>query len=397
MERIDWKEIEEDNSEDLYLPNDLARRNRIIYLDNAATTKPSLLAFRAQVAYYNWFGNASSQYEIGLHNAHLIDDARVKIAHCIGALPDQIFFTSGGTESNNWALSNAFDMQWIISDIEHPSVTNAAIAHLDKKPWILPSDDKGYVDLECLEVLLDGEYEICCISVMTANNETGAIQPIKKISEIARKYGCLFHTDATQAMGHMHIDVNELGVDMLSASGHKFGAYPGVGFLYIRNPESLAIPFMAGGHQENGLRGGTYNVAGIVGMADALVESQINMSTSRCGELRDLLIRLLRDDKVDFSINTCLERSLPHILNISLQGVRSEEMVSYLDANEIYVSSGSACTSGDGKPSYVLLAMGKTEEEANSAIRVSMSYDTTEDDIRTFEKKLVEGIKLLRR
>lgn len=369
----------------------------MIYLDNAATTQPSDVALMAYADYKEYFGNASSQYEIGIRNAELIEEARAKIAGCINAIPEQIFFTSGGTESNNWALSNAYDMQWVISDIEHPSVMNAAIAHLDKRPWILPPDDKGYVDLECLEVLLDGEYEIYCISVMTANNETGAIQPIKEISEIARKHGCLFHTDATQAMGHMHIDVNELSVDMLSASGHKFGAFPGVGFLYIRDPEYIATPFLAGGHQEDSLRGGTYNVPGIVGMANALVESQIKMSQNKCGELRDLLIRLLRAENVDFSLNTYLDRSLPHILNFSLHGVRAEEMVAFLDVNKIYISSGSACTSGDNKPSHVLLAMGKTEEEANSSIRVSMSYDTTEQDIKTFVSVLKEGVDLLRR
>lgn len=370
----------------------------MIYLDNAATTEPSGTALLAYDEYYWSPGNASSQYVIGIANAQLIEDARAKIAHCINAEPEQIFFTSGGTESNNWAVFMARDLPWIVSKIEHPSMLNAINVHLEERHLNLGVDRFGFVDINQFEQLMSG-HDYYCASVMLANNETGAIQPIKKLVEIFRKSGhdLLFHTDATQAMGHMPIDVKDLGVDMLSASGHKFGAFPGVGFLYIKNPDDVAMPFLGGGHQEGGLRGGTYNVAGIVGMADSLIESQIKMSNSKCGELRQRLISLLEERLGKIGFNTWVHNSLPHIFNFSIEGVRSEELVSYLDANEIYVSSGSACTSGDGKPSHVLLAMGRTEEEANSAIRVSMSYNTTWKDLETFVDKLAEGVDLLRR
>lgn len=371
----------------------------MIYLDNSATTKPCAIALQAYSDYALNFGNASSQYLIGEKNALLIEEARTKIARCINAEPYQIFFTSGGTESNNWALYNGCEDQWIISEIEHPSVLNAAKAHLYERWLTLDVDKDGYVDVDQLKKMLKTMPDKCYVSVMMANNETGAIQPIKELVKAFRNSGNAykFHTDAVQAVGHMAIDVRDLDVDSLSASGHKFGAFPGVGFLYIKRPEDIDMLLNAGGHQEKGLRGGTYNVPAIVGMADALVETQIKMSNDNCEKLRELLIRLLRNDKVDFSLNTCLDKSLPHIINFSLQGVRSEEMVSYLDANEIYVSSGSACTSGDNKPSHVLTAMGRSPEEANSAIRVSMSYDTTEKDIRTFVRVLEDGINLLRR
>ena len=371
----------------------------MIYLDNSATTKPCEAALNAYRDYAENFGNASSQYEIGIRNAKLIEEAREKIAKCINAYPEEILFTSGGTESDNWALHNAFDMHWLISDIEHPAIHNGAIHNLNYRHSVIPVNKDGIVDVEYLRNILALANEPQCISVMLANNETGMIQPIKEIVEVCDESGqdYIVHTDAVQAMGHMHIDVKELGVDMLSASGHKFGAFPGVGFLYIRSRDLLAIPFIAGGHQEGGLRGGTYNVPGIVGMADALIESQIKMSTSKCDELRRLCISLLNESIEKVTYNTLLDKSLPHILNFTVHGVRAEELVSYLDANKIFISSGSACTSGDQKPSHVLLAMGRTEEEAESSIRISMSHETTKSDIRTFVSVLAEGVKLLRK
>ena len=371
----------------------------MIYLDNAATTQPYSSAIKPYIHYQRYFGNASSQYDIGVKNAELIEEARAKIAHCINAEPEEIYFTSGGTESNNWALYNALDMPWIISKIEHPSVLNGARAHLYEKWFELDVDENGYVDMEQFEKVLNRVHLHYCASVMLANNETGAIQPIKELVKIFRdsRHDLLFHTDAVQAMGHMPIDVKDLGVDMLSASGHKFGAFPGVGFLYIKNAEYIAQPFLGGGHQEGQLRGGTYNVPAIVGMADALVETQMKMAISNCNELRLNLISQLNERVKTVRYNTCFDQSLPHILNFSIPNVRAEEMVSFLETNYIYVSSGSACTSSDDKPSHVLLAMGRTEDEANSAIRVSMDWSTTETDIDIFVNKLVEGIELLRR
>lgn len=373
----------------------------MIYLDNSATTRPKEVALKAYQNYAEHFGNASSQYEIGEDNRQLIENARRKIAGCINAEPEQIFFTSGGTESDNWAvISGSIACKWMVSSIEHPAMRNSVANNGVYRSVRIPVDEYGYVNLNTFEKLIANtstEFIPVCISAMLANNETGAIQPIKEMVEIAKKYKAeCFHTDAVQAIGHILIDVKDLGVDMMSASGHKFGAFPGVGFLYAKHPEALQ-PLMYGGHQENGLRGGTYNVPGIVGMADALIESQVEMASDRCSKLRNMCIELMNENVDGFKLNTNLYKSLPHVLNFTINNVKAEELVSYLDLNEIYVSSGSACTSGENKPSHVLMAMGRSEEEANSSIRVSLSSDITEHDIRMFVMTLADGIKLLRR
>ena len=373
----------------------------MIYLDNSATTKPRDVALKAYQDYAENFGNASSQYKIGVRNKELIEEARKKIASCINASPEEIVFTSGGTESDNWVISSQYTSRWMVSKIEHPAMKISSINKSYYNPINIPVDRSGYINMAEYERLLSlntSNDMLIAISVMLANNETGAIQPIKDMVEIARKYRnvSMFHTDAVQAVGHIHIDVKDLGIDMLSASGHKFGAFPGVGFLYAKNAEYIH-PMIYGGHQERSLRGGTYNTPAIVGMADALVESQIEMSSGRCEKLRNMCIDMMADNIDNFKLNTIIDQSLPHVLNFTIDGVNAEEMVAYLDANEIYVSSGSACTSGDNKPSHVLLAMGRTEEEANSSIRISLSSDITEHDIKTFVLTLAEGVKLLRR
>ena len=371
----------------------------MVYLDNAATTKPSDVATLAYNEYAEKFGNASSAYRIGVANFAKIEYARNKIAKYINANPEQIFFTSGGSESNNWALHNFESYKKLVSAIEHPSVLNAVGIHTYLRNWWkIPVDTDGVVSKDFIKNSLEDDPDPYLVSVMMVNNETGIIEPIKEIAEIAHKHKSYIHTDAVQAIGHIPIDVKDLDVDMLSASGHKFGAFPGVGFIYIKDPEQIATPLIAGGHQEHQLRGGTYNVAGIVGMADALGE-KIKYMEGNHKHLIDLQKKLivLLNEIGNISYNTAFDKSVPHIVNLSIDGVRAEEVVSLLDMQDIYISSGSACTSNDNRPSHVLLAMGRTEEEANSSIRISMSEDTLDTDSEWFVHNLKQVVETLRR
>lgn len=341
----------------------------MIYLDNAATTPIKEEVLAAMMPYLKGeYGNASSVYALGQASRKAIEHSREQIASVINASPEEIYFTSGGTESNNWALN---EMVCLVSDIEHPSVLKRAYGET------LPVDQHGFVNLVRLRNALGLDWDV--VSVQFANNEIGTIQPVQEIGRLCKQHDVLFHTDAVQAFGHVPIDVRAMRIDMLSASGHKFGAPKGVGFLYVRKGITIK-PFMRGGHQERGFRAGTENVAGIVGMGVAaeLANKTIENRASKERTIRALMIKRLEEEIPDAHDNGTLEEKdcLPGIISLTIDGIDGESLVMMLDAMGICISAGSACNSESIEPSHVLKAIGLTDEQAHSTIRISLS-DTT--------------------
>lgn len=341
----------------------------MIYLDNAATTPIKEEVLTAMLPYLKGeFGNASSVYALGRASRKAIEHAREQIASLINAHPEEIYFTSGGTEANNWALN---DMIALVSDIEHPSILKRAYGET------LSVDQHGFVNLVRLRNALGLDWDV--VSVQFANNEIGTIQPVQEIGRLCKQYDVYFHTDAVQAIGHIPIDVQAMRIDMLSASGHKFGAPKGVGFLYVRKGVTIK-PFMRGGHQEKGLRAGTENVAGIVGMGVAaeLASKTMENRANKERTVRALMIKRLEEEIPNVHDNGPLEEKdcLPGIINLTIDGVDGESLVMMLDTMGICISAGSACNSESIKPSHVLKAIGLTDEQAHSTVRISLS-DTT--------------------
>lgn len=341
----------------------------MIYLDNAATTPIKEEVLNAMMPYLKEdFGNASSVYALGQASRKAIEHAREQIAAVINAQPEEIYFTSGGTESNNWALN---DMVSLVSDIEHPSILKRAYGET------LPVDEHGFVNLVRLRNALGLDWDV--VSIQFANNEIGTIQPVQEIGRLCKQYDVYFHTDAVQAFGKVPIDVQAMHIDMLSASGHKFGAPKGVGFLYVRKGTRIKS-FMRGGHQEKGLRAGTENVAGIVGMGVAAELANKTMANRASKErtIRALMIKRLEEEIPNVHDNGPLGEKdyLPGIINLTIDGVDGESLVMMLDTMGICISAGSACNSESIEPSHVLKAIGLTDEQAHSTIRISLS-DTT--------------------
>lgn len=341
----------------------------MIYLDNAATTPIKEEVLNAMMPYLKEdFGNASSVYALGQASRKAIEHARGQIAAVINAQPEEIYFTSGGTESNNWALN---DMVSLVSDIEHSSVLKRAYGET------LPVDEHGFVNLVRLRNALGLDWDV--VSIQFANNEIGTIQPVQEIGRLCKQYDVYFHTDAVQAFGKVPIDVQAMRIDMLSASGHKFGAPKGVGFLYVRKGTKIKS-FMRGGHQEKGLRAGTENVAGIVGMGVAAELANKTMANRASKErtIRALMIKRLEEEIPNVHDNGPLNEKeyLPGIINLTIDGVDGESLVMMLDTMGICISAGSACNSESIEPSHVLKAIGLTDEQAHSTIRISLS-DTT--------------------
>lgn len=359
-----------------------------IYMDNAASTPICEAAKQAIIQHLDYFGNPSSAHEFGRQTRVLIEDARERIAKCINADPSEIYFTSGGSESNTLALHNR--RHSASSKFEHHSV-------VADWPKISVTKD-GFIKAHKLNNSLSESWDIpfTIMSCMMVNNEIGTIQPIKELSTIAHRHGILLHTDAVQAMPYMHIDVKDLGCDMLSASGHKFGAPKGVGFLYA-NPRSRIKPIINGGKQESGIRPGTENVLGIVAMSAALEDAVEHM------EERNVYVMTLRDNmlekllKIDGAqLNGSLENRIPGNINIRFSGVSGSRLVTMCSLYGIYISAGSACNEGISEPSHVLKAIGLTDEEALSSIRITIGHANTEDDIDTAANiitKLVERIR----
>lgn len=378
--------------------------NRIIYLDNAATTPLSDTAFQAMLPYLkNEYGNPSGFYELSRNAKTAIEESRQKIARALGALPEEIYFTGGGSESDNWALKGISELKRkkgkhiIISSVEHHALLHSA-QYLEKQGFeltYLPVDSKGKISLEKLEQSIRDDTVL--ISIMAANNEIGTIEPIADIGAIAHKHGILFHTDAVQAVGHIPINVNAMNIDLLSLSSHKFNGPKGVGALYIR--KGIRLPaFVHGGGQENGVRGGTENVPGIVGMAAALVDAVRKMpeESVRLRRLRDKLIKGVLDNIPYSYLTGDTTDRLDGIASFIFDCVEGEAMVLSLDIYGICASSGSACSSGSLDPSHVLLAIGLPHEKAHGSLRFSLGADTSEEDIERVLEVLPEIIKRLR-
>lgn len=378
--------------------------NRIIYLDNAATTPLSDTAFQAMLPYLkNEYGNPSGFYELSRNAKTAIEESRRAIAGALGALPEEIYFTGGGSESDNWALKGISELKRkkgkhiIISSVEHHALLHSA-QYLEKQGFeltYLPVNSKGKISLEELEQSIRDDTVL--ISIMAANNEIGTIEPIADIGAIAHKHGILFHTDAVQAVGHIPINVNAMNVDLLSLSSHKFNGPKGVGALYIR--KGIRLPaFVHGGGQENGVRGGTENVPGIVGMAAALVDAVRKMpeESVRLRRLRDKLIKGVLDNIPYSYLTGDTTERLDGIASFIFDCVEGEAMVLSLDIYGICASSGSACSSGSLDPSHVLLAIGLPHEKAHGSLRFSLGADTSEEDIERVLEVLPEIIKRLR-
>ena len=377
-----------------------------IYLDNAATTALDPLVLEAMMPYLtSQFGNPSSIYSYGRESRLAIENARKTVAKILNAHPAEIFFTSGGTESSNTAITAAvrdLGCKHIISSvIEHHATTHtveflyhsgeAALSYVK----LLPN---GHIDLEDLERLLAESEEKCLVTLMHANNETGVIFPVEEIAAEVRKRGIVFHTDSVQTAGKVPIDVKASPIDMLSLSGHKLHAPKGVGVLYVRKGTRFS-PFLVGGHQEGGRRGGTENVASIVGLgaaADLAGEELANGSIDRMAGLRDRLEKGLLDSVPRSMVNGTVKSRLPNTTSISFEYVEGEAILLLMDQLGICASSGSACTSGSLEPSHVLRAMGVPFTAAHGSIRYSLSTFNTEDEIDYIVENMPPVIDRLR-
>lgn len=378
--------------------------DKMIYLDNAATTKVAPEVFEAMKPYLlEEYGNPSSAYAFSGRIAGKVTEARNKIAGVIGAKEREIFFTAGGSESDNWAIKGVADAlkdkgnHIITSAIEHHAVLHTC-EFLEKRGYevtYLPVDENGLVDPKELEAAI--RPSTILITIMFANNEIGTIEPIAEIGRIAHEHGIYFHTDAVQAFGHVPIDVNEMNIDMLSASGHKINGPKGVGFLYIRSGTKITN-LIHGGAQEYGRRAGTTNAAGIIGFARAaeLAVSGMEETIAYESGLRDRLIgRILKE--IPYSrVNGDLKKRLSNNVNICFRFVEGESLLILLDQKGICASSGSACTSGSLDPSHVLLAIGLPHEIAHGSVRLTLSKETTEEDVDYTVETLKQIIDRLR-
>ena len=362
---------------------------KLIYLDNAATTKTSEEVVAAMLPYFTeYYGNPSSVYEFASESKKAVSNARRTIAETLGAQENEIYFTAGGTEADNWALkatAEAYQSKGkhiITTKIEHHAILHTA-EYLEKRGFeitYIGVDENGVVKVDELEKAI--RPDTILISVMFANNEIGTIQPIKEIGEIAKKHGVLFHTDAVQAYGQLPINVDELHIDMLSSSGHKLNGPKGIGFLYIRKGVKIRS-FVHGGAQERKRRAGTENVPGIVGYGKAaeIAAKTMKERTAKEIELRDHLIDRVLAEVPYTRLNGHRTNRLPNNANFSFQFVEGESLLILLDNNGICASSGSACTSGSLDPSHVLLAIGLPHEIAHGSLRLTLSAETTMEDI----------------
>lgn len=372
---------------------------KFIYADNAATTKLDIDAFEAMKPFLlQDYSNASQPYSFSRQSKRAIKRSREIIAGCINAEPDEIYFTSGGTESDNWALNGVTFINYlhgaIITDnIEHHAIlkTCESIEKRSFPVYYLKADDKGVVSVETLKQILTDKAIL--VSIMLANNEVGSIQPIKLLCEYAHSKSVLFHTDAVQAIGHIPVDVKALGIDMLSASAHKFNGPKGTGFLYIKKGIEIAA-YLKGGSQENGLRAGTENVPSILGMATALKKNIDNLTKNIAylQDLEDRFFSLLSITGLDY-IRNGSEYHIPGIINVSFRKVDGESLLHRLDLMGIMVSTGAACDSRNLQISHVLDAMNVKKDYIKGTIRISLSKDNTIEEIEHIVKALEKIIK----
>lgn len=370
----------------------------MIYADNAATTKLDIDAFEAMKPFLlENYGNASQPYSFSRLPKKALKESREIIAACINASPEEIHFTSGGTESDNWAIKGTVaypGRQSVITGaIEHHAILNAcrAVEKLGVPVSYLPVDRLGTVSVEALQTALSERTKL--VSVMLANNEIGTIEPIAELAELSHRYGAIVHTDAVQALGHIPVDVRELGVDLLSASGHKFNAPKGVGFLYIRTGTEIA-PYADGGAQEMGLRAGTENVASIVAMAHALKKNcdRMGETAARLDRMEKDFLHLLDAAGIDYVRNGA-PAHIPGNISISIRNVMGEMLLHRLDLKGICISTGSACDSKQTQISHVICAIGVPDEYAKGTIRISFGADNDESDAGEVARAIVEVVR----
>ena len=377
---------------------------KTIYLDNAATTQTYPEVLDAMLPFFTeHYGNPSSIYSFAGETGKAVDEARRTIASAIGADASEIYFTGGGSESDNWALKATAEAyaskgkHIITSKIEHHAILHTCewLAKYGIEVTYLDVDENGLVSPEALKAAI--RPDTILVSIMTANNEIGTIEPIAELGRIAHEAGALFHTDAVQAFGHIPINVDEMNIDMLSASGHKFNGPKGIGFMYIRKGVKIRS-FIHGGSQERSRRAGTHNVPGIVGMAKAasLAVEQMNERMAYETKLRDHLIERVLNEIPYVRLNGHRTNRLPNNANFCFRFIEGESMLILLDQNGICGSSGSACTSGSLDPSHVLLAIGLPHEIAHGSLRLTLSEKTTMEDIDFTVDKLKEIIERLR-
>ena len=376
----------------------------MIYLDNAATTKTAPEVVEAMLPYFTeYYGNAGSIYRLGSKSKKAVIQAKETIAATLGAEPNEIYFTAGGSESDNWAIKAAYEAyrdkgrHIITSKIEHHAVLHTC-EYLEKQGaevTYLDVDKDGLIDMEQLKKAIRADTIL--ITIMYANNEIGTIQPVKEIGEIAAEHGILFHTDAVQAYGQLPIDAVSCHIDMLSASGHKFNGPKGVGFLYISKKAKIRS-FIHGGQQERGRRAGTENVAGIVGLEAAVKRAYRIMEekTKKEIELRDYLIMRILREIPGARLNGHPIKRLPGNVNVSFTSVEGESVLIMLDMRDICASSGSACTSGSLDPSHVLLALGLSPELARGSLRLTLSEDNTKEEIDSVVEELARIVQNIR-
>ena len=376
----------------------------MIYLDNAATTKTAPEVVDAMLPYFSeYYGNASTIYSLGAESKKAMDHARQTIADSLGAKPEEIYFTAGGSESDNWALKATAEAyaskgkHIITTKIEHHAIIHTC-EYLEKRGFeitYLNVDRDGLISLDELKAAI--RPDTILISVMFANNEIGTIEPIAEIGEIAKEHGVLFHTDAVQAYAQVPINVDEMHIDMLSASGHKLNGPKGIGFLYIRKGVKIRS-FVHGGAQERSRRAGTENIPGIVGLGAAVERAMriMDTKTRKEIELRDYLIGRLENEIPHCWLNGHRTKRLPNNINFSFLFIEGESMLIMLDMKGICASSGSACTSGSLDPSHVLLAIGLKHEEAHGSLRLTLSEESTKEEMDIVAEEVKKIVQRLR-
>ena len=376
----------------------------MIYLDNAATTKTAPEVVDAMLPYFSeYYGNASTIYSLGAESKKAMDHARQTIADSLGAKPEEIYFTAGGSESDNWALKATAEAyaskgkHIITTKIEHHAILHTC-EYLEKRGFeitYLNVDRDGLISLDELKAAI--RPDTILISVMFANNEIGTIEPIAEIGEIAKEHGVLFHTDAVQAYAQVPINVDEMHIDMLSASGHKLNGPKGIGFLYIRKGVKIRS-FVHGGAQERSRRAGTENIPGIVGLGAAVERAMriMDTKTRKEIELRDYLIGRLENEIPHCWLNGHRTKRLPNNINFSFLFIEGESMLIMLDMKGICASSGSACTSGSLDPSHVLLAIGLKHEEAHGSLRLPLSEESTKEEMDIVAEEVKKIVQRLR-
>ena len=375
--------------------------NKTIYLDHAATTAARPEVVEAMLPYFTEkFGNPSSIYDIGAKNKGVITQARETIAASLSCQPENIYFTAGGTESDNWAIQGAVlanrDKKTIItSQIEHHAVLKSCkyMENFGCNVIYLPVNCLGILEPKVLSNAITSDINL--VSIMLVNNEIGARQDIKKLAKIAHDRGALFHTDAVQAVGHIKVDVKDLGVDLMSASAHKFGGPKGIGFLYVKNGINIH-PFMKGGAQEFNFRAGTENVPAIVGMATALQQSVLQRDLGYINSLENTIVHILKGngltEGIDFIINGNEESRVPGIFSLSFAGKSGEMILHRMDLMGIMISTGAACDNVHTKISHVIRAIGVKEDFAQGTIRISLGMDNTLEEAKQIGDALVKII-----